>query len=519
MKKKGKNYVVGAVVLTIGSLLSKFLGMFFRIPLVNYLGDYGMGLYGYAYPLYTTFLMVSTAGLPSAVSKMVSESVSRGNYKQAYKIFNIAFIALAVMGGLSSIIMFAGANFFINIFEWDPEAYYSIIAISFAPFFVCLISVVRGFFQGMQNMIYTSVSEVLEQIGRVFVGLFLAVYLMNTRGVAWGAAGATFGAVAGAVIAFLFLYVSFAVYRSKHSDVLRLQPDEIRVEESRRLFKTLVLIAVPIACGSIVTTLMDLINSMTITSGLKSIGYSAKEATNLYGQLTGKVQTLINVPLVIGSSLAVSLVPSISESFARKNIKTAQAKSTLAVRLSFFVSVPAALGLSLLSEPIFKLLYPDALKGYAMLSYLSYTVIFTVAMSTLQGILQGAGKYYAPLKNLLIGGAVKYILNVALIRIPALNIYGAIISSIAATFVIFIFDYKDVKKHVGFGKMMPSIIKILLSSFIMGLICIFSFQTLCDYMSEKIAVVAAIFISVLVYGASIIGTKAFTLDDLRSIRS
>ena len=477
MKKKGKNYVVGAMVLTIGSLLSKVLGMFFRIPLVNYLGDYGMGLYGYAYPLYTTFLMVSTAGLPSAVSKMVSESVSKGNYKQAYKIFNIAFVALAIMGGLSSVIMFAGANFFINIFDWDPEAYYSIIAISFAPFFVCLISVVRGFFQGMQNMIFTSVSEVLEQVGRVFVGLFLAVYLMNTRGVAWGAAGATFGAVAGAII------------------------------------------AVPIACGSIVTTLMDLINIMTITSCLKSIGYSAKEATNLYGQLTSKAQTLINVPLVIGSSLAVSLVPSISESFAKKNVKSAQAKSTLAVRLAFLVAVPASLGLSLLSEPIFMLLYPDASKGFEMLSYLSYTVIFTVAMSTLQGILQGAGKYYAPLKNLLIGGAVKYILNVVLIKIPALNIYGAIISSIAATAVIFVCDYIDVKKHVGFGRMAPSIVKILFSSFIMGLICIFSYQTLCSYMSEKIAVVAAILISVLVYGASIIGTKAFTLDDLRSIRS
>ncbi len=519
MKKKGKNYVVGAMVLTVGSLLSKFLGMFFKIPLVNYLGDYGMGLYGYAYPLYSTFLMVSTAGLPSAVSKMVSESVSGGNYKQAYKIFNIAFVTLAVMGGVSSIVMFAGANFFISIFDWDPEAYYSIVAISFAPFFVCLISVVRGFFQGMQNMIYTSVSEVLEQIGRVFVGVFLAIYLMNTKGVAWGAAGATFGAVAGAMIAFVFLYISFAVYRAKHSDELKLQPETIVVRNNKDIFKNLVLIAIPIACGSIVTTLMDLINSMTITSSLKAIGYTAKEATDLYGQLTSKAQTLINVPLVIGSSLAVSLVPSISESFVKKDIHKAQAKSTLAVRLAFLISVPASLGLSLLSEPIFKLLYPKASSGAQMLSYLAYTVIFTVAMSTLQGILQGAGRYYAPLKNLLIGGVVKYILNVVLIRIPILNIYGAIISSIVATFVIFVLDFIDVKRYVGFGKMSLSMIKIILSSLIMGLICVFSYQTMCDFMLEKIAVVVAIFISIVVYGVSIIGTGAFNLEDLRSIRS
>ena len=190
--KKSKNYVWGALILTVGSLISKFLGIFFKIPLTNIMGDYGMGLYGYAYPLYVTFLTVSTAGLPSAVSKMVAESVSGENHRQAYRIFWIAFFTLAVLGISSSAVMFFSAQWFIDTFNWDPLAYRSIIALSIAPFFVCLISVVRGFFQGMQMMVYTSVSEILEQVGRVGVGVSLAVFWFRTRGVEWGAAGATF---------------------------------------------------------------------------------------------------------------------------------------------------------------------------------------------------------------------------------------------------------------------------------------------------------------------------------------
>ena len=290
MKNKQKNYLTSAAILAAGGILSKFLGMFFKIPLAATIGDYGLGLYSYAYPLYNTFLIISVAGLPIAISKMVSERASVGNYRGAYKVFYSALIILAVLGTACSLLMFFGARFFIDIFNWEPDAYWSIIALAAAPFFVAMISAVRGFFQGMQRMAFTSVSQILEQIGRVGLGIALAIYLTNRFSVAYGAAGGTFGATFGAIIAFAFLYLSFVIFRKKQSDLLKEQI--VEEEESRGyLIKTLVILALPVALGGLVNTVMDLINSATIATILQNNGVSGEIATELFGQLEQKAQT------------------------------------------------------------------------------------------------------------------------------------------------------------------------------------------------------------------------------------
>lgn len=518
-KTKSKNYVLGALILSIGSLISKFLGIFFKIPITNALGDYGMGLYGYAYPLYVTFLTVSTAGLPSAVSKMVSESVSKGNYKQAYRIFWIAFATLATLGAASSLIMYFSADWFITTFAWDPKSYQSIVAISIAPFFVCLISVVRGFFQGMQNMVFTGISEILEQIGRVVIGVYLAIYWLGTRGIEWAAAGATFGAVAGALIAFVFLYIAFFVYKNKNRSDVLLQPEEIVPSASKDLFRSLIMIALPIAFSSIVSTMMDLINSATIPLCLEKIGYAQELITDLYGQLTSKAQTLVNIPLVLGASLAVSLVPAISESVAKNDGEMAKSKVTLAVKLSFLIALPCAMGLSLLAEPIIRLLFVNSQTGFDILRWHAFTVVFTIAMTVLQGILQGAGKYYVPLVNMIIGGLVKLVFNLILVRIPVLNIYGSVMSTIIATFVIFVLNLRAVKKFIGYGKLWLPVAKLVLSTAVMSVGCVLSYGFLLKLMSYKIAVLVAIAISVVIYAGMVLVTKAITMDDIKSVRS
>lgn len=514
-----KNYVMGALILSLGALLSKFLGMFFKIPITNIIGDYGMGLYGYAYPLYSTLLTVSTAGLPGAVSKMVSECVAQGDYKKSYKIFYIAFVTLALFGIAASVTMFAGAKTFIKLFSWDENAYYSIVAISASPFFVCLISAVRGFFQGMQNMTHTSISQLIEQIGRVVCGVSLSVYLMNTRGVAFAAAGASFGAVAGGVAAFIYLYIAFGIYQNKHkNDFVSIKPNK-PTESTRSILKRLILIAVPLMLSSVVNTLMDLINSITISNSLRQIGYSASKITDLYGQMTSKAQTLVNVPLVIGVSLSASLVPAISESIIKNDKQKAKQKSTLAIKLSLLLALPASIGLCILAEPIIALLFSKASSGHEMLSLLSPSIIFCVTMSCMQGILQGAGHYISPLVNMTIGGIIKLMLNIVLVKIPTLNIYGAIISTIAATFVIATLNFISVKKYVGIDSLIKPIGKIILSCVIMTIVCIFSYKALLYIVSFKIAVIISILLSIATYALSIIITNAITLEDVYSVRS
>lgn len=516
MSERKKNYLTGAAILAAGGIFAKFLGMFFKIPLAATIGDYGLGLYTYAYPIYNTFLSISVVGLPVAVSKMVAERVSLGNYKGAYKVFYIAFIALAILGGLGSLLMFAGANFFIKSLKWNQDAYYSIIAISFAPFFVAMVSAVRGFFQGMQSMAFSSISQIVEQIGRVGVGLALAIILTNNYGVSYGAAGATFGATAGAIIAFLFLYVLFIIYRSKQAPLIHRQQVSHK-ESSKKILKALLLMAIPIAFGGLVTTVMELINTATIPSCLLHAGISSKVATTLLGQLEQKAQTLVNVPLVIGSALSASLVPAISESYARREKQKVIKKTSLAIRMSFIISLPCAVGLSVLSEPIIRLLFSKN-SGYEMLTSLAYVVIFQIAMTSMQGILQGAGRFYKPLKNLIIGSLIKYLFNIALISNPDIGIYGAIYSTMFASFVIFLLNFIDVKRYVGIENITFNIIKTLGAAVVMGIFAKISYDFLEILIGYKFAVLVSMVLSAAVYFAVIYLTKALTKDDLKEVR-
>lgn len=518
-EKNSGDYVKGAFIITFGMIFAKFLGMFFKIPLTNLLGDYGMGLYSCAYPLYSTFLTVSTGGLPLAVSKMVSESLTLGNKKDTYRIFNVAFASLAVIGGLGTLIMFAGAHMFISAFDWDPNAYWCIVALSFAPLLASLVSVVRGYFQGIQQMSYSSISSIIEQIGRVGVGLSLAYYLTSSRDVALGAAGATFGAVAGAFLSLAYLYISYLIYRARNREPGE-DTNSVKTESigAGSILKQLVIIALPVTVSAVATTLTNLIDSVTITANLQVAGFDLHQATVYLGQLTNKAQTLLNVPLVIGAGLATSLVPAMSASLIKGDKVKARQKASTAIRLAFLLSVPAAAGLALLSSPIYSLIYRNVPEGSEMMAFSALTVIFTVAMSTLHGILQGCGKYYHPLKNILIGGAAKFVLNVVLIRNPYLNIYGAIIASTVSTGLIFLLSLIDVRKFIGFDKIVLPIFKGVLCSVVMGVFCRLTYTMAVRFISSSLATLASIFVSVVIYSAAVLLTRTFTIEDIKGVR-
>ena len=516
MKTKKTNYLLGAAILAGGGIFAKFLGMFFKIPLNSLIGSYGLGLYSYAYPLYTAFLSISTIGLPVAVAKMVSERVSIGNYKGAYKVFYTSFYALSILGGTSALIMFLGANFFIGLFHWDPNTYYCILSLALAPLFVSMVSSFRGFFQGMQSMGYSSVSQIIDQIGRVGVGLALAYVLTNNYGVEYGAAGATFGATAGAIVAFLFLFIAFILFKKKQQNEIDAQV-VVSEESTKQVFKKMIVLAIPVAAGGLVNTVMELINSATIASCLQRAGLSIKIATEQFGLLEQRAQTLVNVPLVLAAALAASLVPAISQSYAKNDIKKAISKTSMALRVSFIISMPCAIGLSVLSEPIMKLLFSSS-GGADMLKYLAYVVVFSAAMSSMQGVLQGSGRFYTPLKNIAIGATLKLILNIILISNPNVGVMGAVYSSIIATAVIFTLNLKDVIKHIGLNPVLINIAKTFVISIVMGVCAYFTYNALSDVIGFKIGVLVTIAISVVIYFGLIIITKTFTKKDIQEVR-
>ena len=517
MSKTQKSFISGAAILAVGSLIAKFLGMFFKIPVTNILGKYGYGLYEYAYPIYNTCLAISTTGLPIAVSKMVSEKMSGEDYFSAYRVFSVSIKAITILGAVISLTMFLSADLLIKIFGWPQDAYYSIVSLSVAPFFVSMVSTYRGFFQGMQKMTYPSVSQVFDQVGRVGFGLLLAYTLTNAYGVAYGAAGATFGATAGSIFSLLYLSTSFFRMKKTHLPLITTTQRGRAPENAKVILKGILMMAIPVILGSFVNTIMDLINGATIPNIFATIGYTPEETTSIFG-LLGASNTLTNVPLVIGSSLSASIVPFISRAIAKGEHKDViRNQVSLALRTSFYVSLPCAIGLSVLAEPIFALIFPNVIEGAGLMKYSALVVIFTIAASNLQAILQGSGHFYKVLSTVAASAVIKVVANLLLVRIPELNIYGAIMATMISTVSLFTMNLLMVRKYVGIGKAAGRIMMTVLSAAVMGLFAKYSYALISSILGGKLGVLVSIALSAAVYAVLLILTKAITKEDIKEI--
>lgn len=515
MEKK-KSYLKGAAILAIGGFVARFLGIFIKLPLVRILGDFGSGLYATAYPIYSFLLSVSIIGLPVAISKMVSERVGLGNYKGAYKVFRISLITLAVIGAVCSLVMFFGAKIFISIFKWHPDSYYSILGLAFAPFFVAIMSVFKGYFQGMQTMLPPSIAQIVESLIRVIVGLGLCIYFTNVVGsVVLGSAGATFGATAGALIAAIFLAVCFITKKKDLNKQIRKQK-EYKEESSSTVFKILLKIAIPITLASLVSSAMNLINSVTVTGCLQNAGFTLEDATIQWGYLSNRVYTLLNVPMIFASSLAASLVPSISESFIRKERKAIKEKIALTIKVVNILSFPCAVGLCVLCTPITTLLFGSS-AGSGLLATLAFSLLFTMMTTVLQSLLQGINQFIVPIKNLAMGCIIKYVFNMVLISTPQFNIYGAPIATYMAEICILLLHYASIRKHTGYQRAGIWVtFKTAVCAVVMGVVTFLAYQLLYPVLGLKIAVVIAIFMAIGVYAGLILLLKVSTVNELKA---
>lgn len=514
---KKHSFLRGALILTIGSILARFLGLFFKIPLARIVGDYGMGLYAYPYPIYSFLVAVSVMGLPLAISKMTSESISLNKYDQAKKIFRLSMSVLIALGLFSSLLIIVFAKPVIHFLGWPEETYISILGLSLTPIFVSYMATYRGFFQGMQMMTPTSLSQIIESIFRVVVGVGLAYFLMSTKGVAWAAGGASFGATAGALAGGILMSILYKVYKRKGKTILNM-PGVKESERSSRLIKTLFAIAIPASLASVVVSIMNMINSVTVARCLQSAGLSLVTATELWGQLSQKVQTLINVPMMVGVGLAAALVPAISESFARKNYKDIGDKTALALRFVMIIGIPSMIGLSVLSDPIIKLLFGADSGGGQMLKFLSFECVTSVAYITCQAVLQGMGKMMLPIRNLAIGAVVKMILNIILISKPSLNIYGIIIATFVADITILTLNYLSVKKYIKFKlNKVNAFVKPILSGIIMGITVYFIYGIAKDIIGSNLSVIVSIAAGGIVYLAAMLICGGIEKDEIAGL--
>ena len=345
----------GTLILSIAGVIVKVIGAVYRIPLANIITSEGMGYYGSAYPIYGFLIAISTTGLPTAISKLVSEKMALGQTAEAHRVFRVSFVTLFAVGLVSSTALFAASKYLVNAIQ-NPKAYYSMIAVAPALFFVPLMSAFRGYFQGLQNMVPTALSQVFEQLGRVIVGFILAIVLLP-RGLEYAAAGASFGASSGAVAGLIVIYIVYLFNKKKILAEDRQGPIGVRESMSSILYR-LFAIAIPITLGTSVMPLMTLIDLGIVVRRLQFAGFSIEQSNSMYGQLSQMAATLINFPQVITVALAASLVPAISESLARRDWQGLRRKSVVGMKTGILVGLPASAGLFVLARPIMLMLYP-----------------------------------------------------------------------------------------------------------------------------------------------------------------
>lgn len=433
-----KNLIKGTLILAAAGIIAKIFGFFFRIPIIYMIGEEGIGLYQLTYPLYT-FLLAIAAGIPTALSKMISERVALHKRGEANKIFRIALITMALFGGISSLILIVFADYIIEVCSWSREVYYSLIGISLAPLFTCLLSVFRGYFQGLQNMLPTAVSQVLEQLVRVIVGVSL-VYILLPRGISISAGGAAFGATAGAFIALVWIVFCYMKNKIKHNR-------EEKCKSSIDIFTEILKIAIPISIGQAIGSIMTLIDSMMVTGLLKSSGFTDKTATILYGQLTGKAFVLINVPLTLSIAIAQNTVPAISEAFAARDRFKLRHNIKISYKLAMILALPCCAGLYTLSRPILGLVFQGMSDGWELMQILSVAALFIILAQTSTSILNGMGKTIMPVIAMIIGSGIKILISIIFIPMPQYNIKAAAYGTLFAYLAVAIIDIVLVIKY------------------------------------------------------------------------
>ena len=447
---KKQSFLRGTAVLVAANFLVKIIGAVFKIPLAHILKEEGMALFSSAYNFYAILFVIATAGLPVAVSKMVSESVAKHNEREARRIFYAALSLLTIIGLLGAFVLFFCAGLLANSVGSENSTL-GIMCIAPAVFFIAVLSAFRGYFQGRSNMTPTAISEVAEAVGKLVIGLALASLLLPT-GIINSASGAVLGVTGGALLGCLSMVIIYLIDKRK-MQVIKL-PHPAPMRSMKQIIWSLLAIAVPITLGAAVSSLTNLIDLFTIRHRLAEItvsaemhatlsgfyGLTAEEAAIglplsekatevLYGAYSGYAVPMFNLPLTIVTALSMCLVPAISGAFAIRDLGKVRTFTEVSIRLTTLFALPCAIGLSILSEPILAVVYDNA-RAQSTLAVLGVSVLFVCIVSVSTAILQASGRVMLPVKHMAIGGLVKIATNFFLIPISEINIGGAPLSTI-----------------------------------------------------------------------------------------
>lgn len=517
---RAESFLKGTLILTVAGVVVKVIGSLNWIFVSRILGGEGIGLYQMAFPIYFFALSVSTAGVPVAISIITAERVALKDILGAKRIFKISMSLMMVTGLIFTALTYFGAQWLIDWhFIRDARAYWSVVALAPAIFFVTLLASSRGYLQGWQRMTPTAVSQIVEQIFRV-VTMILFASLFLPWGLDFAAAGASLGAFAGAVAGLLVLvYFHWRLERDIRSEYGRdIKPlPDAKPSSTWRIIKRIFALSLPVSAASIMLPVVSNLDLAIVPQRLEVAGYSVNEATELFGYLTGMAVPLVNLATILTASLAVSLVPAISKARALKDEGLVFSQTASGVRISNFVCFPAFVVVFVLATPISTLIYNAPGAGPAVLVS-SFSIVLLGLHQVSTAVLQGLGHPSIPMINMIIAAGFKVALNWVLTAQPSLGIMGAAWATAADMGVAAVINMYFVYRYTGYRIELLQFIKTVASAAVMAAAVYFFYHCTMDWWGSNVfSTFAAVPVGCIVYLAVLLLIGGMLEEDIARI--
>ena len=533
---KKQTFLQGTAVLAMATVLVKLMGFLFKVPLNNIIGEDGFGYFNTAYDVYNVLLMISTTGLPVAMSRMISQAQTLGNHAQIKRIYRTSLYVFLTIGMVGSLGMLFFCRQLSVMVTTNENSWAAIAALAPCVLLICLVSAYRGIFQGQSNMTPTSVSQIFEAVTRLVVGLGLAWLVMKLTGeaavraqgivlasgetaqdygdITLAAGGAILGVTLGSLISVVYLHHKFR----QSNQILSLGGGTAK--STRSTMKELLSIAVPITLGSAGLQIINLFDTMIymrrLTGALQWTEKMADSAKGVYNFC----QTVFALPCSFIPTITIAVIPAITASLTRKDLAEAKATSESSVRTMALIAMPCAAGLFVMAEPVIRLLCStyteDKIQLAAtMLAILGLTVIFNSLVLLLNAIMQAHGDVVTPVVNMLIGGIIKIIVNYILVGQPNLNIVGAPIGTFICYISITALDLIAMKRHISARPaIFKNIIRPGLASAIMGAATFMVYRVLSNAISSwKLACLLSLAFAVVLYAVLVVFLRCLTYED------
>ena len=574
---KPNTFFGGAAILAMGILVVKVIGLFYKIPLVNIIGSEGSADFNNAYNIYSVLLTISTAGLPVAVSKMVSEANALGRQNQVHKVFRLSLAAFLTLGVVSFLIMYFGSEQLAGMMH-DSLAAAGIRALAPAVICVGCLSAFRGYAQGHGNMTPTAVSQILEALCKLVIGLGLAYWLVRAGQPSHvAAAGAITGVTVGTILALAYMIFNFVSTRMREEKDTQDAPDS-----ARRILSTLMKIAIPITISSSMVGIVTVIDSALVQGQIQKVLISDPDSWALYqqvvdfapleaardawqqavssgaaaeavSQLYGAVElaaenisrslygnysgalTIYNLPLSLMAAITASVIAAVSAALARRDRRGAARITGSALRITALLAFPMGVGLFVLGTPIIRLIFPelDASVAGPLLSTLGIASIFVCLMLVCNSVLQAHGFINLPVAIMALGGVVKIVTNYNLVAVPTIGISGAPVGNVLCFGLCMVLDLVVIARVIhGRPDYLPLLAKPAAAAGVMGLGAWAVYGLLSKLLSYEevtqagetiqtlgktgngIAVMGAILIAVIIYAVLVVALRAISREDL-----